>query len=534
MSDFSLNNLIHYLYCPLRYHYSNSLYTKNDSVLYHSSVKKAIIAILQNNLPNTDYTAIQALNNEINIQNNAVKCNDLNSSKNNIKRIKECIRKYSKYNITGFSHKITFSLPYAHFTDFIDFTYQYRKKRYGIWIYAGPLTERYRDILRCILYFLNNSADKLYIADTIKIACIEDSSSIQIANKSSYCDAFINDLTAFNKIKKLTPYKNETCSNCSYISMCPAHPVQVNNRDMQFNKSKEIMGIIITALNELNTKTDIHQVISYINRIIQSIYNQENALLLFLKSNRSKQLHLFNKSNSRIPVKKSLINHVFSEQKSIEKGSIIYFPFTARNRKLGVIAINNSNNKINQEDTLYSMIINYAAVTFHNIRTFNLAIRDGLTGCYNKRYLIMMLEDILNISINTKHIFSIILFDLDHFKHYNDTYGHPNGDIILKSLSSRLIDAIGQDGALYRFGGEEFVAVLPYFSIDDAVQKAEECRRAINDLRIETKQFLWRITASIGVAAFPDHGKTIDSLLNAADTALYQAKNNGRNQVVCA
>jgi diguanylate cyclase (GGDEF)-like protein len=130
---------------------------------------------------------------------------------------------------------------------------------------------------------------------------------------------------------------------------------------------------------------------------------------------------------------------------------------------------------------------------------------------------------------------ALLLLDIDHFKHMNDTYGHDAGDAVLRVVGQLLSTSFRPEDTVCRFGGEEMLVVLPGISRDSACTRAERLRQAMNDLHIEYEGVqLPSITASIGVAVFPMHGQNPDSLIIAADQALYRAKHNGRNRVLLA
>src|SRR5665647_23247 len=159
------------------------------------------------------------------------------------------------------------------------------------------------------------------------------------------------------------------------------------------------------------------------------------------------------------------------------------------------------------------------------------AIRDPLTDLYNRRYLVEIFDRELIRAERNGHPVSVIIGDLDHFKAVNDTYGHQSGDEVLV-VSGDLLrhHARGSDIAC-RYGGEEFVLILPDMEHECACERAEQLRSALAGTRIECGAAVIQVTASFGVATFPRHGKTSDELIAAADSALFAAKDAGRNRV---
>lgn len=161
------------------------------------------------------------------------------------------------------------------------------------------------------------------------------------------------------------------------------------------------------------------------------------------------------------------------------------------------------------------------------------AIRDPLTGIYNRRYMQEALDREIKRVGRTRQSLSLIMLDIDHFKTVNDTYGHPAGDTLLRKLAEVVQGQIRGEDVACRYGGEEFAIILPNSSLDSARRCAERIREELRGLTVEHRgQSLGRITLSLGVAGFPDHGPTAEALVQAADTALYQAKRAGRDQVV--
>ena len=161
------------------------------------------------------------------------------------------------------------------------------------------------------------------------------------------------------------------------------------------------------------------------------------------------------------------------------------------------------------------------------------SIRDPLTGLFNRRYMEESLEREMRRATRGRHPVAILMFDLDFFKGFNDTYGHEAGDTLLRLVGQTLQRSVRAEDIACRYGGEEFTLILPEASLDDAVARADEVRRAIRALTIEhRRQPVGSVTISGGVAMFPDHGPTGTDVQRAADAALYRAKALGRDRIV--
>ena len=159
-----------------------------------------------------------------------------------------------------------------------------------------------------------------------------------------------------------------------------------------------------------------------------------------------------------------------------------------------------------------------------------LSLTDGLTGLANRRYLVQRLNEEALRFRRTKKEFAILMADVDHFKQYNDTFGHPAGDEVLKKVARLLQASVRELDCVARYGGEEFCVMLPETSAEGAAILAERICESVATTEFPGQ----KITLSLGVASLPDNGDTPDAVIAAADEALYQAKREGRNRVVSA
>jgi diguanylate cyclase (GGDEF)-like protein len=160
------------------------------------------------------------------------------------------------------------------------------------------------------------------------------------------------------------------------------------------------------------------------------------------------------------------------------------------------------------------------------------ANRDPLTGLFNRRHMEAALQKELARASKENTPLGILLIDIDFFKKVNDTYGHPCGDRVLQSLAEILIKHVRAGDIPCRYGGEEFLVVLPGALLTGVYQRAEQIRAMFAAQSLAHESGRIRATLSVGVAVYPQHGSTIEELVARADQALYQAKRQGRNQVV--
>jgi diguanylate cyclase (GGDEF)-like protein len=161
------------------------------------------------------------------------------------------------------------------------------------------------------------------------------------------------------------------------------------------------------------------------------------------------------------------------------------------------------------------------------------ALRDPLTGLYNRRYLESSLEQALLLSRRSKESLSMMMIDMDHFKRFNDNFGHDAGDYVLKQLASVLLKACSNDESVCRVGGEEIAILLPKMDEDTSICFAKDLCSKVRAMNPKFNgQVLGQLTISIGIATYPNSADTGETLIKQADIALYQAKNTGRDRAI--
>lgn len=163
------------------------------------------------------------------------------------------------------------------------------------------------------------------------------------------------------------------------------------------------------------------------------------------------------------------------------------------------------------------------------------SVRDGLTGLFNRHFMETALERELRRAARQQTSIAVLMADVDHFKKFNDEFGHEAGDSVLRQVADILIQTVRGEDIICRYGGEEFVVILPDLSFDGALERAQLLRRIVSEARpLFRSEGLHGITISIGVAMYPQHSDSAETLLRAADRALYEAKHQGRNRIVVA
>ncbi|MDP2246908.1 MAG: GGDEF domain-containing protein, partial [Nitrosomonadales bacterium] len=216
-------------------------------------------------------------------------------------------------------------------------------------------------------------------------------------------------------------------------------------------------------------------------------------------------------------------------------------PIIAQGTVLGILHLENHHHQSMTElqQTLAHNLASQIALALASLKLRetlrNLSVRDPLTGLFNRRYMEESLHrEIATAKRKDRHL-ALVMLDVDHFKKFNDTFGHDAGDMLLREVGSLLQSNSRISDIACRFGGEEFVMIYPETEASFVLQRTEQLRQAISAMQVQHfGRSLGQITASFGIAVFPDHGSTIQELLKCADEALYRAKAEGRNRCVLA
>lgn len=222
--------------------------------------------------------------------------------------------------------------------------------------------------------------------------------------------------------------------------------------------------------------------------------------------------------------------------------SIIATPLISRGRLIGVFEIINKlgPEPFNQKDLeLLQTLTDHAAIAIENARLYEkaqkLAVTDDLTGLSNSRHCDLFFKKALAEAKKQGRNLSVIFIDLDHMKEVDDTYGHLLGGQTLKEVGDRIAALVKPPDLASRYGGDEYVIILPFKGAAEAKSLAEAVRQKIEaEPFLTVHQLSCKLTASIGIAVFPEHGQTMDELLSKADKAMYQVKETGKNRVQMA
>jgi len=221
----------------------------------------------------------------------------------------------------------------------------------------------------------------------------------------------------------------------------------------------------------------------------------------------------------------------------------ISLPIVASDEMLGLLSLcfqhaSEDERQLKTKQMMLTRVVRHYALSLANLRLREQlkrdAIHDPLTGLYNRRYMEEALQQEASRAKRHQTPIGILMLDIDHFKLFNDLYGHKVGDVVLRELGAFLRMSVRREDVVCRYGGEEFLMILPNTSLEYAQQRAEALRDNVKQLTVSHQEKRFQITLSIGVAAFPEHGFDITEVVHRSDLALYRAKESGRDRVAAA
>lgn len=350
---------------------------------------------------------------------------------------------------------------------------------------------------------------------------------------------------------------------------------EISDRDRQI----KILSAKINKLGELNSRylSFVLKVPSIIQRLNSTLKLQEIVLSIIDLVNSivitdKVELYLFDASNNllqktditnkgqqekisyavgegligsaaehRFIMMREHFNKLYPKQIDNEKSKSelwMAVPIIFKDRVLGVLGIGEIEDPIGNESDLLKMTADIAAVTLLNQIMLNeaqhMANTDSLTGLNNRNYFFKMSQYHMERAVRDGTVISFFLFDIDNFKHYNDTNGHNAGDQLLIKMGRIIRESSRKNSTVARYGGEEFIVMLPGIAKEDAFIYAERLRETIAGYPFQhrEKQPLGLISVSGGIASFPEDGDSIKKVIQHADILLYKAKSEGKNRVV--
>ncbi|MDO9572935.1 MAG: diguanylate cyclase [Candidatus Omnitrophota bacterium] len=317
-----------------------------------------------------------------------------------------------------------------------------------------------------------------------------------------------------------------------------------------------IMGIGPESGEEANAAwTRIEQEKMGLDDLINAFKNSNAALESgFNRQVKNLKIPMFDKNENplSLAVLEGIPLHLIGESiqryknspviKMLESNELVLMPLKAKNRVNGIIVADNfiTNDPITKDDLrMLTMLANQAGLAIENSQLYEItayhAHSDYLTNLWNHGYFQFLLQNELEKAKATKNKLSLIIADIDDFKIYNDRLGHQAGDKILKDLAQLLRNQSRKIDLVCRYGGEEFVIILPQTDKKEAFMIAERIRKDIQKYAFLNEEIFPNkmLTVSLGIATFPEDGLLPAELITSSDNYLYQAKNKGKNNTCC-
>ncbi len=326
-----------------------------------------------------------------------------------------------------------------------------------------------------------------------------------------------------------------------------------NNQD----KYQKTVASLYEITRVINSGKDLEYVLRFVSREIVSLMNAETASVMLLDESGTELLSkasfgltpeeekniifrvgegvagwvVRNGISARIADVSCDERFKVSEHQVNVISSLLAVPLKVHNNIIGVLTATHSQKDAFdiQDETILTLLGNSIVLDIENARLYRLSITDPLTKVYNRQFLYNKLPEEISRFTRYKTPLSLILFDVDYFKKFNDTYGHNAGDYILKNLATVVRQSIRSVDMLVRYGGEEFLILSPESAIDDAFAIAERIRQEIEKTEFLFEEKNLKITISLGVSQYR-FGLTPEEFIRDTDRALYMAKQNGRNR----
>ena len=312
------------------------------------------------------------------------------------------------------------------------------------------------------------------------------------------------------------------------MAIGPTHPEASPQVWKMIESNKITLEGLLDVYRKANKKIDIE-----LNSIVQQIRIPiEKGYGVLAKTVIQDQPSLVSKEDA---------NHELGDMQliNLDVHEFIVVPLRGKNSVIGALMIDNVSTRkpLDQTDVRRLMMLaNHAGLALENAKTFNEVVinsqQDSLTKLWNHGHFQKILQDAVKEAQIKKKPLSLIVFDVDDFKSYNDSYGHPAGDRALEDISNISKTVMRRVDNLARYGGEEFAAVLPGTTKQEAVKLAERLRHIIEkETSVGPYKGARKMTVSVGVASFPEDAEDKDKLIFCADGALYESKRSGKNTV---
>ncbi|MEW6220105.1 MAG: diguanylate cyclase [Thermodesulfobacteriota bacterium] len=308
--------------------------------------------------------------------------------------------------------------------------------------------------------------------------------------------------------------------------------VQRMSRSIEWKQVKEVVVSLLTEILDADSVVLVIPIEKRPNHF--AVYWREEGQRLFRRDYSPDAPHAPHPALSRQEFRRWL-DERFTSPVFLAGHTRVLIPLLFKDTQFGLIAVAKKPGQefVAAEMKLVAAVTQHVSIAFTNARLYDMAITDSLTSLYTKRYLMTKLHDLVHrFQRLPEDGFCLLMLDLDHFKEVNDTFGHQVGDQLLVQMARLIQSNVRHEDIPCRYGGEEFVILIPGKGLEESLGVAERLRSQVEGYTFAGPDLTCiQRTVSIGVACCPGHGTTADALIAAADAALYTAKRDGRNLV---
>ncbi|MGZ8180963.1 MAG: diguanylate cyclase [Methylobacter sp.] len=379
-----------------------------------------------------------------------------------------------------------------------------------------------------ILYLENNITAGVFTRHHLEmLTLLSSQAAISINNARLYANLEATTLKLSESHAKLEEY-NQTLEQ------------KVEIRTVQLRTQSEQVMLLNELSRQLQAAENLDEMHRQIDQAMPKIFQNMPGSICLLEDERlDKWQHIA--SWGGLFVENEYSGTDESDLGENENASTAFsVPLEIQNQTFGILRLSLDNiRKESWDEELPNTVLEHISLAMMNLHLRNqltyMAHHDPLTGLVNRRNMLNWLSDELKRCKRYQRQLCIIMFDVDHFKHFNDEYGHAAGDAVLIALGELLPQIVREVDLACRYGGEEFLLLLPETDLNKAMLVAENLRERVAALKIDCEGItLPQVTCSLGVSSYPGHGMKEEELLRTADAALYSAKNSGRNKVMAA
>lgn len=545
-----------YSMCPLKYkhiYYSNISTKINKyekiNLFIHNKVHEVIYTFIENYEKTAD---IETLEKILKTNWDSTIFSDVNEERETgleiIRLLKNFSEHYFIYGSTVFlKQPFKFQLEQYSYTGIIEHLVETIGNSYTLILYStGKKPDENFNIFddyKIIIQLLFLKAVHNITPESIKIYYLKynDLTNIMITNENvdlinSGIEKIVNLSYELTNDNNFNFKKSKHCSFCDFIMICPTG--KEKNLVNEYSKIIENYFKISEYSNQITKYTfSLKNLLIEFKNILVNIENYKNIKYLILDDN----VREFVKN---IIDKNDLYNENNNEEKNIDftKNNMTQVKIDDEfNAYVNIIEINdkpsivqliiNSDTTTKDNNKFLITLCRFFNSTFQNAYNFKKSITDNLTKLYNNGYYNLKLSDEKKIALNYSKSLGLIVTDIDHFKKFNDTYGHLIGDLVLIEVAKILKSSITSTDWVFRYGGEEFTIIVPNKDLKETKLLAEKIRRNIEKNKISHENHILSVTMSFGVAVYPENTDDIDELFKTADDKLYESKENGRNRV---